>query len=165
MIVPIFRHEVNAGTENLLGGQAGNVLSIQQHLSSKGFVPAEDGADQLRPSRTYHACNAEDFPGIQVKGAVGETVAAEVLHFQHRLQVTIVDGCAVLLFGAGFFRAIRKEPTNQHFLGEVLYGTFQGNHTVSHNGYLGGNFKDFRQPVGNVDDGNAFLLQVFYRLK
>ena len=93
---------------------------------------------------------------------MGKAVAAEVLHFQHRLQVTIVDRCAVLFFGAGLLCAAGQQTLNQHFLGEVLYGTFQGNHAVSHNGNFGGNFKDFRQSVSNVDDGDAFLLQVFH---
>ena len=86
----VFRHEVDAGLQNLLGGQPRDIAAIQNDLAAERLVAAEDGADELRAARADDARNAEDFARIQVEGDVAEAVAAEILHLHDRLEVRVI---------------------------------------------------------------------------
>ena len=161
----VFRHEVDAGLQNLLGGQPRDVAAVQNDLAAERLVAAEDGADELRAACADDARNAEDFARIQVEGDVAEAVAAEILHLHDRLEVRVIHRHIHLFRLLSVLRVVGQQTLNQHLLGEVPDRAFQRNHAVAHDGDMGCDFKDLGEAVRDIDDRDALLFEILHRLE
>ena len=161
----VFRHEVDARLQNLLGGKTRDVLPRQNHLAAEHLVAAEDGADEFRAARADDTRNAEDFARIQVERDVAEAVAAEILHLHDGFEMGIIHRDIRLFRLLTALRVVGQKTLNQHFLGEVFHRAFQRNHTVAHDGHVRRDFKNLGQAVRDINDGNALFLEILHRFK
>ena len=88
--MPVLWNKIDAGFQQLAGGHSCNILSLQQHLASEGFIPPENSADQFCASRTDHTGYPQDLTRIQFERDIPETVSRKPLHFQYRLQIRVI---------------------------------------------------------------------------
>ena len=165
MVVAVFRNEVDARFQNLLGRKSGDIPAVQDDLAAKRLVASENCADQLRSTRADNTRDAENLARIQIEVDIAEAIAAEITNLQHGLQLIILNRHVGLRFLPVRLRVIRQKTLNQHFLGEILDRSFQRDDAVAHNRHMRRNLEYLGQAVRDIDEGNALLLQILNRLK
>lgn len=117
------------------------------------------------PAGAHHARDPQDLAGIEIEADVAEAVAGEIAYLQDGPGIFIIHGLIGTVAGLADLDIRGQQALNEHFLGEILHRTAQGDQTVAHDGHVGRDLEHLRQTVGDVDHADALALEVLDHLE
>ena len=153
----VFGDEVDAVADGVLGAGDAERVVVEQDFALEHAVDAEEGLGDFGAAGADEAGEAEDFTGGDVEGdgVAGLGGGAEVFDCEAGGAGL---GCALDVEVA---EVATDHEADHVFVGDLLAREFAGVAAVAEGDDAVGDFTDFAEAVGDVDDADAFGAEIF----
>ncbi len=153
---PVFRHIRNPHLDRLAGRFDRDRLAVEDDRARVGRREPEQDAGQLGPARADQAGQAEHLPFADLKADVvnARGPAAQPLHFEDHVPFRNLD------LGKDAGKLAADHHPDQGRAVDLAHGTRADQRAVAERRHAVGDLRKFLQPVRDVDDADAVLLQI-----